>query len=944
MQTFLQAVAASLLKKFGTNMSRVTVVFPGKRAGLFLDQALAELAGSPVWSPRYLTIADLFAEASPYTICNPIEAVCRLHHVYKQELLKAYPAQHADERPQELDQFYGWGEVLLADFDDIDKHLVDTHRLFANIYDLRALDDNSYITPEQEKALRQFFANFSIDDNSQLKQRFLKLWQHMGDIYDALREDMLASGVLYEGALQRMVVEEGYKADDTTYVFVGFNVLNAVESALFDQLNSQERALFYWDYDAYYTASRGMRQHEAGYFIKQDIARYGNELDASLFHNLSQPKDIAYVTSTTESGQTRYISQWLAEHQSARDNETAIVLCNEQLLQPVLHSLPKATVNVTMGFPLAETPVAGFINELMVLCTDGYDCRRHRFRPYYMTRFQNHPYAKRVAVDLSEACGLSGVEMISFVLGCVEKLGVYFSRQQGGDGADTDILQTEAVFKAYTTLNKLLSLMRGDNALLRLQNDAMLCRVLRAALAQQTVPFHGEPATGLQVLGVLETRALDFRHLLMLSVGEGYLPRLVGEVSFIPYNLREAFGLTTQRHRMAVYAYYFYRLIQRAESVTFVYNDSNVGVRQNEMSRFLRQLLAETTMPVRHLYLQPAPAKGKAQVAESVEKGDAIVQQLRLMYDHSLGAEREKGPGNLSPTALNTYTSCPMQFYYKYVKGLRVDPDPEDGLDQILFGNIFHTAAEQTYKHLTAHSRNITAEDIRRLLSPDDSTLDDIVDAAFKQDFFKEHRPEYTGILIIARRVMLKYLEQLLRYDMRHAPIKLLGVEASTAMTVSVDGMKFSIGGIIDRLDEVMENSGGQLMPVVRIVDYKTGGKIGRISSLDRLFKDTGQNEHYYFQTLLYAISVATSDGGLQAAGKAVAPCLFYIAQLTAPDYRPQLTVAKEPVTDAAALAPEFMRRVEALISEIFNPDVPFTQATKADTCHYCNYRTLCKK
>ncbi|MBO4906447.1 MAG: PD-(D/E)XK nuclease family protein, partial [Bacteroidaceae bacterium] len=848
MQTFLQHVAASLLEKFGNNLSNVTVVFPGKRAGLFLEQALAQTAKGPVWSPRYSTISELFSGFSPYTLCDSVEAVCRLHRAYKHRM--ELSAQQGDdvERPQGLDQFYGWGEILLSDFDDIDKHLVDAHRLFANIHDLRALDDASYITEEQEAALRRFFANFSVAATTELRQRFLRLWLNMGEIYDEFRRDMLADGVLYEGALQRLVVEQGIPQTNQTYAFVGFNVLNDVEMALFDQLRSRQQALFYWDYDVYYTSKRDKRVQEAGLFMRRNLERYGNELDSSLFNNLNTPKEIVFVTSSTETVQTRYIPHWLQKYRTTPDNQTAVVLCNEHLLQPTLQSLPSGQVNITMGFPLADTPVCTFVNELLALYTDGFDTRRRRFRYPYLRRLLCHPYASVLTLQAETENVLSGVELITHVIDVVRQVGVQIQQSRKLEQPSTaDILNAEAVFKAYTLLNRILSLMTGEAPLLDV-SDSVLCRIVRAAMQQQTIPFHGEPATGLQVMGVLETRALDFRHVLMLSVGEGFLPRNDSDVSFIPYSLREAFGLTTVRHKTAVYAYYFYRLLQRAESITYVFNNSTAGVRQNEMSRFLRQLMAETDFPIRHLFLQSEQQFSHPQEMVIAKTDDMLASIRESLTSHTV-----------SPTALNTYTTCPMQFYYKYVRGLRVDPDPEDGLDQLLFGNIFHRAAELAYKHLKAKSRIVQAADLRNLIDSE-QMLDSLVDAAFEKEFFKGRKAEYTGILIIARRVVLRFLIRLLRYDLQHAPITILGLEQPTSMSINVGNDKLSIGGYIDRVDQITTADGQTL---IRIVDYKTGSQpaSNNITSFSALFKASGQKEHYCFQTMLYAISTARKLG-----------------------------------------------------------------------------------
>lgn len=964
MNTFLHQVASSLLQRYGSNLSRLVVVFPGKRASLFLDQRLAELSPNPVWTPVYRTISELFVQNSTYTLCDTTESVCRLYRSY---------ARLIDD-PQSLDLFYGWGEVLLNDFDDVDKHLVDARQLFTNIRDIKELDDNSYLTPEHEAALQSFFSDFSIENNTLLKERFLHLWNKMYEIYEDFREQMRADGVLYEGALQREVVErlqaarkvspidetsaiEGEKVpfinDDLTYVFVGFNVLNDVEKALFDELKRQGRALFYWDYDLFYANPKEKETHEAGYFIRQNIETYGNELTVEGFDNFHKPKQLTIVTATSENVQARFVPQWLEKNLTSTDrgrddnpfieNQTAIVLCNEQLLQPVLYSLPPSVqaLNVTMGFPLADTSVYSFIQALLTLHTEGVDTINHRFRPSLLATVESHPFARLLGKETWLHEVLEQEALVQYVLEMLALLGKKLSQIE--HPSSTTVLDIEAVFVAYKRVNRILDLMSGPEPLLEV-NTSMLLRVIRSVLQGQTIPYHGEPAIGLQVMGVLETRCLDFRHVLMLSVGEGYLPKSVSDNSFIPYHLRDAFGLTTIRHKIAVYAYYFYRLIQRAERVTFVYNESNVGVRQNESSRFLRQLMAESDLPIQHLQLQAdsgLPEHSKIEFA----KTDEVMNKLYESYDNSHRAKDEHR--FLSPSAINRYTACPLQFYYRYICGLRIDPNPADGLDATLFGDVFHRAAELLYLDLTSQGDVVRGQNIDDILAGDAVRLDAFVSQAFRDKFFIGRKEEYTGILLIAQKVLKSYLVQLLRFDRKITPIRILLLEKSRTTTFHIQSgdreLEIRTGGQIDRLDEVSDpkTEGGR---VVRVVDYKTGGYPAAAKELEELFSETGQNAHYYLQTILYASIVA------QQLQQPVAPCLFYVHKTADEKYSPYLQIAKKTILDVRQplaegdepLASVFMAQLKSVVSELFDPEVPFRQVEKSEICNLCPYRLLC--
>lgn len=949
MTTFLEHVAKSLLSKFGNNLSGLTVVFPGKRASLFLNNALAELSDKPVWAPTYRTISELFADASQYVLCDKIESVCRLHQAYAQAVAGA----------QSLDQFYSWGEVLLADFDDVDKHLVDARQLFSNIRDIKELDTNDYITPEQEQALKSFFAGFSLEENTLLKEKFLELWNVMYDIYVDFNQRMRADGVLYEGALQRDVVERirasRLASDDSassvfltnhTYVFVGFNVLNEVEKALFDELQHRGQALFYWDYDVSYLKEVAGRTHEAGHFVLENIRRYGNELTDDCFDNFLKPKQLTIAAASSENIQARLLPQWLADNLTKPDvapdgetyteRQTAVVLCNEQLLQPVLHSLPEdiGQVNVTMGFPLVDTPAFTFVMALVGLHTEGYDVAHRRFRPSHFRAFENHPYA-RLLGDAWQSEARSGADLLAFASYLMTLIG-----QKLGD----DVLAAEAVFKTFTCLNRLHDLMTGPAPLLAVNNSTVR-RLLRSVLAQQSVPFHGEPAVGLQVMGVLETRALDFRHILMLSVGEGFLPKSVADTSFIPYHLKDAFGLTTLRHKIAVYAYYFYRLIQRAERVTFVYNESNAGLRQNEISRFLRQLEAETQMPIRHIQLNVSNQPSLPQPIV-VEKTDEIMQTLIRRYDNN--GRTDGREVFLSPSALNQYTACPLKFYYRYVRGLKVDITSSEGLDAVLFGNVFHRAAEFLYRDMTSAGPVIRQQDIDNMLEQGALKLDDFVSRAFRKEYFKDSKEEYTGILTIARQVVTTYLRQLLRHDRKLTPFRIIDIENTftTSIHVQAEGrdMLIRTGGIVDRLDEVADESveGGR---VIRVVDYKTSTLSQKtVPDISRLFTETSQKEQYYFQTILYSVIIADAEH------RPVQPILLHITAAGNDNYSPKLKISKSVINDVRQplsegeqpLSVVFSDHLAMLIDEIFDRSVPFTQCADRDLCALCEYRLLC--
>ena len=381
MKTFLQLVAQDLHSKIGNDLSRVAIVFPNKRASLFFNEHLASQSDHPIWSPAYVSISELFQQLSDQKLGDPIRLVCELYKIFREET----------KSEESLDDFYFWGELLISDFDDVDKNLVDADKLFTNLQDLKnIMDDFDFLDKEQEDAIRQFFQNFSIEKHTKLKEKFISLWDKLGDIYRSYRSQLASLGIAYEGMLYRNVIE----ALDTNalrydkYVFVGFNVLNKVETRFFSLLQEAGKALFYWDYDLFYTRLPQQR-HEAGEFILRNLEKFPNELPETVFDCLRHPKKVRFISSPTENAQARYLPEWVRDtllnkdlqEKPCEEKENAVVLCNESLLLPVLHSIPSEvkSVNITMGFPLAQTPVYSFINAVVELQTTGYHSETGRY-------------------------------------------------------------------------------------------------------------------------------------------------------------------------------------------------------------------------------------------------------------------------------------------------------------------------------------------------------------------------------------------------------------------------------------------------------------------------------------------------------------------------------------------------------------------------------------
>ena len=845
--------------------------------------------------------------------------------------------------------------------------MVDADKLFSNLQDLKNLmDDYEFLDEEQEEAIRQFFQNFSIERRTELKEKFISLWDKLGIIYHRYREKLAELGIAYEGMLYRNVIEQldtdRLKYDK--YVFVGFNVLNKVEKEFFQKLQKAGKAMFYWDYDLFYT--QRISKHEAGEFIKRNLIDFPNELPESYFDIFRKPKKIRYISASTENAQARFLPEWVKATQThttqiVSEKENAIVLCNEALLLPVLHSIPQdvQNVNITMGFPLAQTPVYSFINAAMELQTNGYRPDTGRFTYEAVSKILKHPYTRQLSdhatrlereltktnrfYPLPSELKKDGFltilftpqsnirELCDYLLRLIKSISILY-RKEGEYDDIFNQLYRESIFQSHLKINRLYSLIESGE--LSVRTDT-LKRLITKVLTASNIPFHGEPAIGLQIMGVLETRNLDFRNLIMLSLNEGQLPKAGGESSFIPYNLRKAFGMTTIEHKNAVYAYYFYRLIQRAENITLLYNTSSDGLNRGEESRFMLQLLVEGPHEITREYLEAGQSPQNT-LEIQIEKTPEILRRLYRAYDTA-----QPESVILSPSALNTYLDCRLRFYYRYVAGLKTPDEVSAEIDSALFGTIFHLSAQLAYTDLTANGKMIQREDLERLLR-DEIKLQGYVDQAFKQELFKvalEEKPEYNGVQLINSKVIVSYLKQLLRNDLQYTPFEMVAMEKKVSEKITIQTalgpLTLRLGGTIDRMD-AKEGT-------LRIVDYKTGGSPKIPANIEQLFTPSETRPNYIFQTFLYAAIMSRKQPLM------VAPALLYIHRAASESYSPVIEMGeprkpKIPVNNFAFFEDEFRERLQALLEEIFDEKELFTQTEDMKKCAYCDFKVICKR
>lgn len=955
MTSFLSLVAQDIIRRYGNDLSDTTIVFPNKRAALFLNEELMKhTTADAMWSPRYITISELFRQQSTLVVADHIKLICDLYYTY----------QKLSGTNETLDEFYSWGELLLSDFDDIDKNMAEASLVLENISNIHEFDNVNYLTDAQKETLKQFFDNFNDTDNSRLRKNFEVFWNKLYDIYTTFRQHLIENGIAYEGLLYRSVIEDGTlpATDSRRYIFIGFNLLHKVEQRLFEVLGRKDgcETHFYWDYDAYYM------NNEAGKYIKEYMKHFHNDLeDQTIFNNFTKQKDITFVNAVTEDIQARYVSQWLTPERIAAGKRTAIVLCNEELLPTVINCLPEDVkhVNITGGYPLMLSPVSALVQQLLNMHIYGKSREKGRFRLPQINELLRHPYLRYVSPlcnelsqelnerhilfpsldDIAKDENLrtlfapvskddSNFALVEKLMWTIKTIAVNSKNEE----AKTPLMQ-ESLYKMYTLLSRLQSLIQDDG----LDIDTMtFSNLLRQIIMTTTIPFHGEPIVGIQIMGVLETRNLDFDHVLMLSCNEGNLPKGVNDSSFIPHVIRKAYELTTVENKVAIYAYYFHRLLQRASDIQLTYNSSTDDGQAKEKSRFMLQMQAEYPSEIKSAVFH-SDVTLQSPKSLCVEKSGRILEILDSI-DH------------LSPSAFNKYLRCPLQFYFKYICKIDDydDNDSYDTMDARVFGLVFHKAVEILYKPFI--NRTMTEGMIDTMLK-DENMLQSAVNDAIKEELFRFSKeeiatrklPTLNGSEEIQRKIILRLIKQMLSYDKRKAPINILGLEKKVEYPYVVNTQNgphpLTIKGYIDRLDWIMEDDG---QPQIRVIDYKTGTKNPEaLASVEAVFDPAKIESHsdYFLQTMLYS-SILSEDPAYQ---KRISPCLLYPAHARSENYDPTLQLGtnkgKAPIKDINIYKEEFKERLQALTSEIFNPTVPFEPTEKSDRCTKCFYKNICR-
>lgn len=952
MQTFLEGIANDLYHRYKEQLADICIVFPNRRAGLFFRKYLADLLIEPIWSPEIITINDLFAQQAKQQTADQLTLLFELYNTW----IKTTGFNES------FDNFFYWGDTLLKDFNDVDKYLAQPESIFQTIRYQKKLDDEfKFLDEEQKEVLKQFWKNFETDHLSSHQKEFVKVWDVLIHVYNAFKHSLRSKNLAYEGMNYREIVENikknGWEPNAVKLIFIGFSTLNKCEEALFDYLQKKNVAEFYWDVDEYYLNDK---HNEAGLFLRKNQKRYHANSYYPLSNELStSDKETHVIGVPLEVGQAKVVGEILSKSNFIAE-KTAVILPDEHLLFPVLHAIPPTVneMNITMGYPFKDTQLYSFIETLIELQqTKQLKSNSLQFHHRAFISLLKHSYFISHRIEFLQAIieniekhnsiyisideewqkdiliqkitkPLQHVyEVVDYLLDILDYVYTLLNKQ----GEQAHSIEQEYIYHFTLSLKRLSEIIVHHKIEINLST---FYKVLQKHIQQMRIPFAGEPLKGLQIMGLMETRCLDFENIFILSMNEGILPSKAVQISFIPYNIRKAYHLPISDQQDAIFAYYFYRSIQRAKNIYLLYNtEAADDSKSGEMSRFLYQLKYENSFgsikfsilnrqikssPLKEICILPTP-----QIKEKLQKY-VVNEQNQVSV--------------LSPSAINMYLNCKLSFYFKYIAGLYEKEEVTEDIAAADFGNLLHKAMEVLYKPYI--NKMVTTETISEIKKQ----IEEAVIMAFDEYYgnhSKDNRREVEGKNIIIKHVIEEYIQTILKKDSIYAPFEIKGIElgseeklyADIACTINGEPKAIRIGGKIDRIDKKGEQ--------IRIIDYKTGNDQKECKDIASLFNGEDQKRNKAaFQILLYSMLYQRK----YTASTSVEPGLYTIKEMFSADFSSRLKVNKEVIYNIKTVEDEYQLHLKKLLEEIFNMEKAYEQTKDMDKCERCPYNLICNR
>lgn len=950
MHSFLKNTAKEILEHHAS-LENLVIVLPNRRAGLFFTQHLGTLIEQPIWMPEVKTIEDVFYQLAGQRPADNLTLIFELYKVY----------QSLNAAAESFDKFYFWGEMILKDFNDADQFLVDATKVYHHLSEIKELEaDLSFLSDAQIELIRQFWNSFQRQDR-QHQEKFLKFWQLLGPLYSSFQAALEVAGLSYSGKLYRKVAESLDKIPkpEKKYLFVGFNAFTGAEEKLIKHFISEFEAGIYWDIDAYYLQDKNQ---EAGLFFRdyQKDKVFGPTFPKELPQHIRERKaNIQFYATPLKSNQANLVGAILeAVGEEENWEETVVILPDEQMLFPVLHALPPtiSKVNVTMGYPIRNAPVYAFLESVLEMQRFiKVDQGNVYFYHQQVKNLLSSIYLKSTNPGFSAEL-LAHIQEHNMIYVPMEKLhegGAFFQKvflklqsaelftylsaliQNLASNLEEEPLQRSYLFQCYKQLNRLSEIL--DKQAAQSLDLEFLIRIFRQIFREVKLPFEGEPLQGLQIMGVLESRNLDFRRLIICNMNEGSFPPSGGLNSMIPFNIRRAFGLPVQEQNDAIYAYTFYRLLHSAEEVHMIYTTASEQGKSGEKSRYIQQMHVEMGIDSdEQVVFVPIGLKNTAEI--TIHKNEEIMKRLdRYKVD-----ENGKSLTYFSPSALNVFLDCRLKFYLRYVAGIKEKEEVKEEVDAAVFGNIAHYSMEFLYEGFTVRKNRSVIEkddfeDLRK------NWVHPAIEKGVRK-FYKLEEDKDTklnGQIAIVRDVLHKYIVRLLEIDENAAPLKILSMEKEHAAAFQVNAaygdFKVELKGVIDRVDQ---ESG-----IIRLIDYKSGADRKDFSDIASLFdRSVKKRNKAAMQTLYYGLLYQSMypENGLP-----LKPAIFNFKEIFKDEFNPYLQEKGADkqvveVNDYRDYQEGYEQSLNALLVDLFDEAVPFDQTDDLDKCKNCPFKEIC--
>jgi CRISPR/Cas system-associated exonuclease Cas4 (RecB family) len=936
MSHFIQRIA-SYISNNQKNYNNLCIIVPNRRTGLFLRRELALIIKEPRFAPDIIPIKEIFLADQELIEAADIKLIFKLYKVYKKQT----------GRSEEFDEFYYWGEIMLKDFDYIDKYLIDSSQLFSNIKDLKEIESRfDEFDVDELKIITTFWENINQAKISEHKTKFLDLWNKMHSVYSEFKNLLRKEGIAYEGMIYRDFIDNisFFNPDKETYCFAGFNALNNAEHALFKHLKQNTQTIFFWDADKYYIDDN---IQEAGLFIRENIKKYPHPIDFNISDAIKNNKtDIELIISPSETAQTKLVPGILEEWIKKEDfvpEKTAVILADENLLMPLLYSIPPqlSEYNISMGYPVRNSSAYSFVIHLCGLQrnavkTNDKSTVNHKdvinlLKHSYLRELfpsdcdkaeENIIKSKLIQIPVESLKGYNSVfaEIFNLNNADIQELTNYFSlivsSMLYNIKTKTDlVLEAEFLRKISLNLNVFGDIIIKEG--IDIKDNNTVFRLIQNNISTLSVPFEGEPLKGLQIMGFLETRSLDFDRIIMLSINEGKFPKKTIPQSIIPYKLRQTFGLPSIEYQDSIFAYYFYRLFHCAKEVKIIYS-AQAQDGQGEASRFISQLKYElgqdksTTTAYKINTLKIPELK--------VKKTASIIAKIN--------SNLQKG---ISPTEINTYLNCSLMYYFKYVERIRKPDRTEDLDDAAFFGNLYHDTMRRLYDEYKGKVLN--EEDFNKIADRD--LIKKKVAEAIENEIPGASDKTSSNDNSVISEVIQRYVELSLDYDKEQVPFTIISLEERYSVDIKdINDSNIAlckISGLIDRVD--LKDG------VFRVLDYKTGKVVSKANSFESLFETDRKIElNAITQVLLYALMFDKTEDNH------VCPGLLSISEIISrPDYK--LNINKQSFNGFDNESRKlFISLLSEKIYELRNSDIDFVQTITEDNCKYCDYKLICMK